>query len=225
MKMSQLAEESGESIATVKYYRREGLLHPGEAISTTRAEYDHSHVERLRLIRALTDVAGLDLTQVRGVLAAIGDPAMSKIDLMATAQQALRGPRVEAAAEDVARARAWLDAREWQVDPDEANLLRLARCLRACEDAEVAVGSERLGAYADAMEEVARLDLASVPNDPAGAARQVVLGTALVDPLLIELRRLAQQHVAVSEARAPARCPAAGSAAGAEGGADHGPEQ
>ncbi|MGE9782633.1 hypothetical protein [Janibacter sp. G368] len=55
--------------------------------------------------------------------------------------------------------------------------------------------------YADAVLRIARVDVDSVPPDAAGAGavRQVVLGTVLVDRVLAPLRRLAQQHLTVSE--------------------------
>jgi DNA-binding transcriptional MerR regulator len=61
MWMAELAARSGLSVATIKFYLREGLLPPGEATGATRSRYDESHVRRLRLIRALTEVAGLRL--------------------------------------------------------------------------------------------------------------------------------------------------------------------
>ena len=54
MKMSQLCETSGVSVPSIKFYLREGLLPAGERTSATQAEYGPEHVERLRLIRALT---------------------------------------------------------------------------------------------------------------------------------------------------------------------------
>jgi hypothetical protein len=54
--------------------------------------------------------------------------------------------------------------------------------------------------YADAVEEVARIDVGSVPTDPEGALRQVVLGTVLLDPVLATLRRMAHQHLSVAGA-------------------------
>ncbi|WP_156811806.1 hypothetical protein [Janibacter hoylei] len=56
-----------------------------------------------------------------------------------------------------------------------------------------------MSAYAEGGLRVARVDVDSVPQDPAGAVRQVVLGTVLVDRVLAPLRRLAQQHLSVSE--------------------------
>ena len=67
---------SGLPVPTIKYYLREGLLHPGEAVGATRARYDDSHVRRLRLVRALTEVAGMRLEDVRRVLVAIDDPSL-----------------------------------------------------------------------------------------------------------------------------------------------------
>ena len=56
MRISDLSEATGVPVATVKYYLRERLLHPGEVVSRTQARYDASHVERLTLVRALTEV-------------------------------------------------------------------------------------------------------------------------------------------------------------------------
>ncbi|MCW4601826.1 hypothetical protein ON003_09610 [Janibacter hoylei] len=41
-----------------------------------------------------------------------------------------------------------------------------------------------MSAYAEGGLRVARVDVDSVPQDPAGAVRQVVLGTVLVDRVL-----------------------------------------
>ena len=77
MWMSELSSRSGLPVPTIKYYLREELLHPGEAVGATRARYDDSHVRRLRLVRALTEVAGMRLEDVRRVLVAIDDPSLS----------------------------------------------------------------------------------------------------------------------------------------------------
>ena len=43
MRISALASTTGLSVATVKFYLREGLLHPGVATSATQASYDDTH--------------------------------------------------------------------------------------------------------------------------------------------------------------------------------------
>ena len=74
MRVSELVERSGVPLATVKYYIREGLLPAGHVTSTTRASYGEAHLQRLRLIKALTGVAGLPLGRVRDVLDAVDHP-------------------------------------------------------------------------------------------------------------------------------------------------------
>ena len=44
MQISGLSARTGVSIASLKYYLREGLLMPGAPTSATRAEYDEGHV-------------------------------------------------------------------------------------------------------------------------------------------------------------------------------------
>ena len=55
MLLNELAEASGVSVASIKYYRREGILPPGERITTTRADYGQRHLERLRLVGVLRE--------------------------------------------------------------------------------------------------------------------------------------------------------------------------
>ena len=74
MRMAELSRESGVAIATIKYYQREGLLPPGALTSPNQARYGPAHVRRLRLVRALTEVGGLSVADVRDVLAAIDEP-------------------------------------------------------------------------------------------------------------------------------------------------------
>ena len=80
MKISELAARSGVPVSTVKFYLREGLLAPGERSAPNQARYDASHLERLALIRALREVAGLGIEVVREVLVQLdrgwedGDP-------------------------------------------------------------------------------------------------------------------------------------------------------
>ncbi|MDQ0854049.1 hypothetical protein QFZ79_002160 [Arthrobacter sp. V4I6] len=51
-----------------------------------------------------------------------------------------------------------------------------------------------LGRYAQAMRDVADADVGSVPTDsPEAAMRSVVLGTVLMESVLLAIRRLAQQ--------------------------------
>lgn len=224
MKISELSTQTGVPVATLKYYLREGLLPAGEARSRTSAEYGEPHVERVRLVRALSEVGGLPLATVRRVLEVIDEPAPDHLDVLAAASRSLAGAEyvgVDDGGEPppASRAREWLAARGWLVDPTDPAVDELDRAWAACEVAALGLDEGRMDRYADAAELVAAVDVGSVPGDPAGAVRQVVLGTVLVDPVVSALRRLAQQHVAVSGEgrRAAGDGAGAGPAAGSRG--------
>lgn len=227
MRISELSRTSDVPVATIKYYLREGLLPAGRALSRTQADYDDAHVERLRLLRALLGVGGLGIAQARRVIRAIDDAASDRLGVLEAAQTAIP-PVAEVPEEGVgageqaasghalARARAWAAARGWAIDPDTPVLAELEAAWAACDDADIGLDAARLDAYADAVERIARIDVASVPSERALAARQVVLGTVLIDPVLAALRRLAQQHLSIRQAAAdgsaPSDAPAASTA-------------
>ena len=91
MRISELARQSGLPVATIKFYLREGLLPPGTPISRTQAEYSDTHLERLRLIRALRDIADLPVVTVGTVLAAVDDEELPLLDLLGVTQTAVAG--------------------------------------------------------------------------------------------------------------------------------------
>jgi len=193
VRVSQLAATAGVPVATVKFYLREGLLHDGQLTSATQAKYDESHVSRLNLIRALVGSAGLSVASARQVLKAIDNPPSSKHELLGAAHHAAASPPSEAV--DVTRARELLTGLGWDADTcDEATLSALVGALNALDAADFTLSPEMLRVYATSMMEVAKAEIAGVPTDSAeAAARYVVLGTVLVEPLLLALRRLAQQ--------------------------------
>lgn len=209
MRMSALSARTGVPVPTLKYYLREGLLPPGRATSPNQAQYDDSHVDRVTLIKALTEVGGLDLATVGRVLHVIERPEVERLGVLGSAQRALLGAEFvdldesESRAIPTSRARDWAYRRGWQIDLHDPVLDDLDRAWAACESAGIGVDEERLDAYADAVERIGEIDVASVPPEPRAAVRQVILGTVLVDPVLTALRRLAQQHIAVSRDHRP----------------------
>jgi DNA-binding transcriptional MerR regulator len=205
VRISTLAERTGVPVATLKYYLREGLLPPGAATARTQAQYDETHVERVRLVRALTESASLSLAGVRQVLAALDDPPASWHELLGAAQHALLldedrragGSRPAHDGEPdqwVRRATRLAMSRGWHCEEDDALVVRLADQLRAADAAGVVFTDDLLDAYAQGCETIAAADVASVPEGAAAAMRQVVVGTLLADPLILTMRRLAQQQ-------------------------------
>lgn len=199
MRISALADAAGLPLATVKYYLREGLLHSGVATSATQATYDESHVRRLRMIRALTGPVGLSVQQARQIVALVDDPGD---DLYATLGRAVSAlpPTVAAASADdpdpYPRARAALEALGQVYDPGFAAVAQLESALVSVEAAGMPISEERLIEYGRRLREIAAFDLERMPREPHAAVEYTVLGTALYEPVLLALRRLAHQDVA-----------------------------
>ena len=75
LKMSELAERSGVSAGTIRYYLREGLLGDGEDIvrtSRNMAYYPPHYAQRIELIKRLQEERFMPLRVIRGALD--GDP-------------------------------------------------------------------------------------------------------------------------------------------------------
>jgi DNA-binding transcriptional MerR regulator len=68
MRMSELAEASGVSAATIKHYLREGLLPEPVKTSRNMAYYPPEFVERIRLIKQLQEERYMPLKVIRELL-------------------------------------------------------------------------------------------------------------------------------------------------------------
>ena len=193
MRISQLSSEAGIPVATIKYYLREGLLHDGLLSSATQASYDESHVRRLRLIRALVGGAGLSIAAVRDLLGVVDSPPESGHDLLGHAHQAVIGSEVRPV--DITPVDSMLGALGWDLAGcDDAAKSSVAEALEGMRSAGFELSESTLATYARTMHEVAEAEIAGVPTESAeSAVRYVVLGTVLAEPLLLALRRLAQQ--------------------------------
>jgi DNA-binding transcriptional MerR regulator len=193
VRISQLSTEADVPVATIKYYLREGLLHDGLLTSATQASYDDSHLRRLRLIRALVGGAGLSIASVGDLLGVVDSPPDSGHDLLGHAHQAVI--RRDAAPVDIAGIDAKLGEWGWDLEGcDPVAKSAVAEALEGVRTAGFALPEETLDTYARAMHDVAAAEIAGVPTSSTEeAVRYVVLGTVLAEPLLLALRRLAQQ--------------------------------
>jgi DNA-binding transcriptional MerR regulator len=84
LKMSELAERSGVSAATIKHYLREGLLgSEDEVLRTSRnmAYYPEDFVERVRLIKRLQEERFMPLRVIRELIERDPDRAARLIEL------------------------------------------------------------------------------------------------------------------------------------------------
>ena len=193
MRISELSQRSGVAVPTIKYYLREGLLPEGQRTSATQAQYDAEHEARLKLIRALIGTAGLSIAEVHRVLGAIDDPPGSVYDLLGVAAGAATRPGLRHP--DHERVHALMRQWGWPVaEKDCPSHDALAAALDALDEAGFVLPDGALELYREHMEQIAEYELSTVPTDsPAAAVRYVVLGTVLPEPLLLALRRLAQQ--------------------------------
>lgn len=204
MRISELSRRSGVATATIKYYLREGLLPPGELTAATQAQYDDSHLERLRLIRALLGPGRLSIATIKRVLRVVDDPPETPHHLLGEASAALgTWPSVDDVDEaGLAEAQQVVDRLGWQVE--RATLGDLARALAAIDQAQLTMpdgGAER---YGRALADLAEAEVDTVPTDsPESAVRQALLGTILIEPLLLALRRLALQDASGRRFGAP----------------------
>lgn len=192
MRISELSDRSGVTVASIKYYLREGLLPEGVRTSPTQAVYDEAHVRRLATIRALLD-AGVGIADARAVLATLDDPPAGPHLLLGAAHAAVI-PHATGDL-DLAAAQALAERLGWQEgDCDTAVLEGLARALQTLERAGFVVSDDIMDAYLAAVESIAAAEIAGTPTtSPEDAVRYVVLGSVLVEPLLLALRRVAEQ--------------------------------
>lgn len=199
MRISVLADAAGLPVATVKYYLREGLLPPGVATSATQARYDDAHLRRLRVIRALTGPVGLSVEQARRVLHLVDQPGDDLYRTLGHAVDALppEGAEPRPGNDPFPRARAALDKLGRTIDPGYGATAQLEAALAAAEAAGVPIDDDRLRLYGEATARIAEFDLDRLPAERGAAVEYAVLGTALHEPVLLALRRLAHQQGAL----------------------------
>ncbi|MEW1976373.1 MerR family transcriptional regulator [Microbacterium profundi] len=192
MRISELSAQTGVPVPTIKYYLREGLLPEGERSAPTQAAYGEAHVQRLRVIRALI-TAGVSIAETRRVLEALDDPPADAHRLLGTAHAAITPPVDESL--DLTAAQEAVAGLGWKPGMcDDAVLHDVARALQGLENAGFDLANGALPVYLKSMRDVADVEIAGVPTESVEAAlRYVVLGSVLVEPLLLALRRVAQQ--------------------------------
>ncbi|WP_210480362.1 MerR family transcriptional regulator [Naasia sp. SYSU D00948] len=195
MRVSELVQRTGTPLATIKYYLREGLLPAGRSTAATQADYTEEHVRRVAVIRALSEVAGLPLAKIRQVLAVIDVPGDDLFAALGTAVGALP-PYPREQGDDLPRARAAVERLGMRWDPDYPAAAQLEHALAAAEAAGLPPTGERLDAYGRAIGALAEYDIRAMPHGAGSAVEYAVLGTALYEPVLLALRRIAHQDAA-----------------------------
>lgn len=204
MRISELSRESGVPVGTIKYYIREGLLPAGERTAQTQAKYGPSHLARLELIRALREGADLSIATLARVFDAMSTGRQAgRPRFLSVAIDALSDPvEIPKGEEDeYVRAAAQVDRLlddelGWDTDADSPGRADLARALvhihrylpgLVGDPADMIPHAKAMRGLADRVIP----DTYDPEADPEGALRFAVLGTALFEPVLLALRKLA----------------------------------
>lgn len=192
MRISELSVRSGVPVPTIKYYLREGLVPEGERTSPTQADYGDAHIQRLRVIRALIE-SGVSIAETRGVLAALDDPPADAHSLLGAAHAAVTPDFDDAI--DLSAAERLVAGLGWSPGMGDDHVLAgVARALQGIDRAGFEVPADVMPVYLDSIKRMADAEIAGVPTDSVEAAvRYVVLGSVIVEPLLLALRRVAEQ--------------------------------
>lgn len=198
MRISELSRRSGVPSATIKFYLREGLLPPGRATAATQAEYGEAHLRRLRLIRALIGVRGLTVNATREVLNAVSEHEADMHQVLGLVLGARPvdtdvEPDDRPAASDVDALVAQMG---WQVSASAPARRVVAETLESLRSLGADCTWQTLIPYAQLAQQTAVLDLDQLKDtdDSIERAERAVLLTVLLEPALLALRRMAQEH-------------------------------
>ncbi|GGA55456.1 hypothetical protein GCM10011490_01660 [Pseudoclavibacter endophyticus] len=178
MKLRQLAERTGASTATIKYWIREGIVPPGTLRNQTTAEYGTPHVERVELVRTLRGHFDLSIAEVRRLTSMIDDERAPVLGIMEACQliaTGLRRPEAPVEARHADLVGEVVRGADW---PDVASVARdaLAEALHVAEAAGFAIPAERLAQYAASLAEIAERDIEVVRRFTAEPSRAVAGG-------------------------------------------------
>jgi DNA-binding transcriptional MerR regulator len=202
MKVSELSDAAGVPLPTIKFYIREKLLPPGESTAKNQADYGPRHLERLALIRALRDDAGLSLDAIGRALRA-ADTA--SCDFVIAAIDAIQQPTGTSVSERSAEFRdahaallKFLAKRGWLLEQSDVSIRDAARALAIIRRSFPYPVDEYLHVYAEAAEHIADHEIPEdwAPDTADSALNYAMLGTVLFEPFILALRRAA--HVSRS---------------------------
>ncbi|GIG56764.1 transcriptional regulator [Longispora fulva] len=194
------------SVATIKFYLRERLLPPGTLTARNQADYDETHLARIKMIRTLTGIGMMSLSAVREVLAAIDDSCVPQRELYQVLNGALCAQlTASTGAASVVRAQAHVDefieGVGWRVGDDAPGRTALAQVVAALRDLGCTSEVEEVFLpYARAAEHLAVRELDAMPP----GAPELVTRTVLFEVAFAVMRRMAYEHLmALRDADSP----------------------
>jgi DNA-binding transcriptional MerR regulator len=198
MKISELSERSGIPLPTIKFYIREGILPPGRRTARNQADYTEEHVERLLLVRALRDDAGLPITTIASAMKAADSApeefvgaAIDALQRPSTARVDETSPEFERAMTDVL---GLVRESGWDLEPNNIAVRDVARAWTIVGRSYPSDGPDVLRPYLEIADRIAKCE---IPDSwqpeaaPNATLRYAVLGTVLFEPVILAFRRMA----------------------------------
>jgi DNA-binding transcriptional MerR regulator len=200
MQVSELAERAGIPLATVKYYLREQLLPAGRTVGPRRAEYDETHLARLRVLRLLREVGEVPVTSLRQVVEALDDENLSVHEAMtivadviaAVPEPELQDPDSLTTVDAVFGEVGWT-----RIRPESLDRQRLASLVTLLNGpGPLGASVEVLSFYAAIADQLSRAEVALVDHttDRSQQLEQMVTGSVLFGQVFGLLRQLGHEH-------------------------------
>jgi DNA-binding transcriptional MerR regulator len=199
MLVSELADRADVPLATVKYYLREGLLPAGETTGPRRAEYDETHVRRLRVLRLLREVGAVPVTSLRQVIEALEEEELPVHDVMTLVADVISedpetqhqdGTALDVVDEVFLRI-------GWEVRPESIDRQRLASLVALLNGpGPLAASVEILTFYAAAADRLAQAEIALLDpsTERSQLLEQMVTGSVVYGQVFGLLRQLGHEH-------------------------------
>lgn len=215
MLLHELSAASGCSAASIKYYRREGLLPAGERLTATRQEYGPRHLERLQLIQVLREIADASIARIRILTRLLDDPHVPLLRCLEEAQAIALGSGTagdESAAQrpEHPTVTALLTQMDWP-DIDSVPRRALDEVLHTLAGWEMPDDLATVMRYAEPVTEIARGDVDLLQRESSGTAvpgddlvvLRAVAGTIAFDRLVQVLRSLGHVSLSVQASAVP----------------------
>lgn len=202
MRISELAQRAGVPVPTVKFYVREKLLPSGTLTARNQARYDDRHLQRLRLVRALTTVGGLEIGAVRELLATIDDPDVTLVAVYEGIEKAQYPAQPNTPGfHGVEMARADIDYLAeklgWQEGPTRPGRESLAQVLTALRALGCAAEIDFFLPFARAAETVVQAEIDLIEGaDGVDVNASAMVRSILFDVVMSLMLRTVRQHEA-----------------------------
>jgi hypothetical protein len=169
-------------------------------LADRRADYDETHLRRLRVLRMLREIGGIPVSTLQQIVDAVDDQERSSHDVLCLVADALTGtaedlPSDPASRDLVDRALTrvgWSGVRSDAVDRDQ--LAALVRLLSA--EGPLSIDAEILAFYVEVADQLCRAEIGFVDpdKDGPGALEDLVAGEAVFGQVLTLLRRMGHEH-------------------------------